>query len=62
MILRQLRDDIDETRRDLTAHAENVAESVDAAAFAITLVGLAAVVALVLAGYAVTASGAKPPW
>lgn len=62
MFIRELRNDIDETRRDLTAHAENVALSVDNAAAAITTIGIVAVVALILAGYAVAAGGVKPPW
>jgi hypothetical protein len=62
MLLRDLRNDIDETRRELSKHAENVAVSVENAAVAITLVGLVAAVAILLAGYTLATSGVKPPW
>lgn len=62
MILRTLRTDIDDTRRELGEHAENVTVAVENAATAITAIGIVAVLALILAGYAVTTTGAKPPW
>lgn len=61
--LAKLRDDINETREELSAHAENVTLSIENAAAAIVGIGAVAILALLLAGYAVVSNGGeKPPW
>lgn len=60
--LGKLRTQIDDTAAELRSGADDVSEAVDRAADAITVIGAVAIVALILAAYAVVkTTDLRPP-